>query len=49
VLEWHTNLQRPRADATIRERLATLGFSLVDGIEYTLGGNRFGLLWAYHS
>jgi FkbM family methyltransferase len=47
VLEWHTNPQRPRADATIRERLATLGFSLVDGIEYTLGDNRFGLLWAY--
>jgi len=47
VLEWHTGPQRPRADATIRERLAILGFFLVDGIEYTLGGNRFGLLWAY--
>ena len=49
VLEWHTSPQRPFADTAIFERLATLGFSLKKGSEYSIGGNRFGLLWAYRS
>ncbi len=47
VLEWHANKQRPHADATLCERLAGVGFALEKVMEYSLEGNRFGLLWGY--
>ncbi len=49
VLEWHTSRERPHADEAICARLTNLGFVIEKVMEYSIEGNRFGLLWAYPS